>query len=177
MSLTNVDAPGGSIQLRNLPMSRLRPTEGEVRRLRLAGADSHGLRLRPELLVPGVDGVRAGGEILDRERAVRAGRREERMRQHAHPGVHPAVHVALERNHHLGCREASCGLHPGRRLADVEAAVLLRYRLDVVEHRIVVLDEYLLIDYNAEDTRPSEATILVDLQGGAGLQLLYDARK
>src|SRR5438309_8451322 len=109
MSPTNVDAPGGNIQLnrwlKKVLISRLRSAESEVGGLRLAGADGDGLRLRAELLVPRFDRVRARRQILDCERAVRTRRRVERMRQDADPGVHPAVHVALERHHHFLARE------------------------------------------------------------------------
>src|SRR5690242_7230967 len=165
MSPTNVDAPGGSIQLRKLPMSGLRTAEGEVGRLGLARADGDGLRLRAQLLVPCLDRVRARGEILDRERSVVARRRIERMGQDADPGVHPTVHVALEGHHHFRLRERPRRRHPRLRLADIERTILLRHCLDVVQDVVAVLDENLLIDHRAEHARMIEAAVLVDLHG------------
>src|SRR5437762_2656102 len=101
MSPTNVDAPGGSIQLKKLLISRLRTAEGKVGGFGLARADGDVLCLRPELLVPRFDRVRPRWQIFDREGAIRTRRRVEWMRQHADPSVHPAVHVALEGHHHF----------------------------------------------------------------------------
>src|SRR5690348_10320789 len=143
MSPTNVDAPGGSIQLRKLPMSGLRTAEGEVGRLGLAGADGDRRRLYAELLVPCLDRVRARRKILDRERSVVARCRIERVREHADPRVHPTVYVALEGYHHFGLRERPRRRHARLRLADVERTIVLRHRLDVVQDVVAVLDENL----------------------------------
>src|SRR2546428_13179990 len=52
----------------------------EVRRLRLGPLHRHGGILRSVLLVPRLDGVGPGRQAGDREAALAAGRREERMR-------------------------------------------------------------------------------------------------
>src|SRR3954447_1349669 len=165
MSPTNVDAPGGNIQLRKLPMSGLRTAEGEVGRLRFACTHGDGRLLRPPLLVPGFDRVCAGRQVLDRERPLFSRGREERMWQHADVGMPPAVHVALEWHHHLGRCEGALRGHAGRRLADIEATVHLRNGFDVVQHVVAVLDDDVLANDGAEDAWMVKASILIDRVG------------
>src|SRR5437016_4655157 len=91
----NVDPASGSHQRIELS-SRLVRGEGEVGRLALGSGDRHRRRLSAELLVPGFDRVRAGGQAADRKTAVLLRHREERIGAHAGIGMHPAVDVALE---------------------------------------------------------------------------------
>jgi hypothetical protein len=75
------------------------------------------------------------------------------------------VDVTLHRDHHLRHPEVARRLHPGLRLADVEAAVDARLRVDVVENRIAVPDQQGLIDLKAHDVRVV-ATVLLVQHGG-----------
>src|SRR5688572_21136772 len=149
-------------QLRLSRISRPRRGVAEVGGLRFALADGDGHRLRPELLVPRLDLVSAGGEPLDLELSVLARRREEGMIHDADAGVHPAVDVALERYHLLRLVELALRHHAGRRLADIEAAIGLRNRLDVVQNGIAVLDVDVLTGHDAKDAWLVEAALLVD---------------
>src|SRR5687768_16884289 len=63
--------------------------EDEGDALRFLRADGDALRLRAELLVPRFDGVRARRQTGQRERAVSAAHRMERVIEHADVRPHP----------------------------------------------------------------------------------------
>ena len=130
----------------------------------LAVRDGDGKRLRGELLVPRLDGVRPGGEPLDLVEAVRAGHREERVGDDGDPGPHPGVDVALEGDD-LGLLEGARVARAGRGHAEVEGLVLLRRGVDVVERGVGRDDVERLAGHQREDARGVGAPLLVELPG------------
>src|SRR5262245_7372464 len=70
--------------------------ELEVLRLRTAGSNSDRGGLRPQLLMPGGDVVGASVEAWVRELRVRAGGRDDGVREDGDVGAHPRVNVALD---------------------------------------------------------------------------------
>ncbi len=83
------------------------------------------------------------------------------MALNADEGFHPTVDVALHRDHHLGGGERLARLHR-HRLADVEALIHGRLRVDVVEDAVRVLDDQVLARLDGDDVRVILAAVLVD---------------
>src|SRR5262245_7372179 len=135
--------------------------EVEVHGFGFAPADRHVLRLGAVLLVPGLDDVVAGRQVLDLEDALIVGHREERVVEDARVGAHPLVNVALEAHRGLGAVELLDRFHALEGLADVELAVLLGERMDVVQGSVAVEDLQRLPRLDAEHVRPVLTTMLV----------------
>ena len=74
--------------------------------------------------------------------------------------IHPAVHVADQRHHDLRSRERAVRLH-GDRLTHVEAPVLGRRRVDVVQDSVAVLQRVVLPRLHAEHVGRVLAALLV----------------
>src|SRR5262249_18519754 len=114
--------------------------EAEFDSLRFAARDADVLIRSAEFLLPGLDHIVAGRQILDLESALVVGHREERMREDAAVSPHPLVHVALEAQRHLRLVELLERLHLLEGLADVELGVDLGQRVNVVERSVAVQD-------------------------------------
>src|SRR5262249_57600090 len=65
----------------------------------LPGFDIHVLRLLAERLVPHLDGVLAGRDVVDLGHAIGIGNAEEWARHDGDPPEHPAVYIAGELDH------------------------------------------------------------------------------
>src|SRR5687767_2557532 len=106
--------------------------ELEVLGLLVVGGNGDRGGLRPQSLVPCGDLISSRVEARDREFAVGASRREERMREHADVGAHPWVNVALDLEDVLRLGKRRAGLLQGRRHRAVERRIDLGKRVDVV---------------------------------------------
>src|SRR5450756_1207733 len=142
--------------------------EREGSRLRLLRAHRDLLGLCAELLVPRLDRVSPGGEVLDRVCAVRRGDGKEGMGEDAAVGRHPAVHVALDPNHDLGLVELLRVLHALDRPPEIERLVLLGQRVDVVERVVAVQELDALPGHDAENVWVVRAALLVEGRGRSG---------
>src|SRR5690554_2293051 len=95
-------------------------SEGKIERYGLPVAHRHVLGLRPEFLVPGLDHIIPGREILDRvgTRFIRYA--EKRMLGDSGPCQHPWMHIAFDADHYLGNAESLFALLSGGRHSEVE---------------------------------------------------------
>src|SRR5438045_1997128 len=107
------------------------------------------LFLRAEPLMPSFEGVRAGRESFDSERAVSAGDRVVGVRQHVGVDAHPGMDVAHQHEAELGLRELR---NLGRRLwslGDIPRRIRFSHDIYLAIARIAVEDLDFLVDHQS----------------------------